>query len=63
MLRRALVVWRQVRPGPDRFDCVERLAYSIGSASAPTLASEMLGSCHDESERALIYIGLIAGLA
>ena len=62
LLRRSLVVWRQVRHGPDRFECVERLAFSIGSASTPVLASEMLGSCRDEAERALIYIGLSSGL-
>jgi tetratricopeptide (TPR) repeat protein len=62
-LRRALVVLRQVRTGPDRFECVERLAYSIGCASAPALASEMLGCCRDEAERALIYIGLSCGLS
>ncbi|HYF50993.1 MAG TPA: serine/threonine-protein kinase, partial [Planctomycetota bacterium] len=63
LLRRALVVWRQVRNGPDRFDCVERLGYQIGCASTPVLASELLASCKDEAERALIYIGLSSGLA
>jgi tetratricopeptide (TPR) repeat protein len=62
-LRRALVVWRQVRTGPDRFECVERLAYSIGCASTPVLATEMLSCCRDEAERALIYIGLSCGLS
>ena len=63
VLRRALVILRQVRPGPDRFECVERLAYNIGTASMPVLASELLGACRDEAEGAVIYIGLSSGVA
>jgi serine/threonine protein kinase/tetratricopeptide (TPR) repeat protein len=63
VLRRALVILRQVRPGPDRFECVERLSYNIGTASMPVLASELLGASRDEAECAVIYIGLSSGVA
>ena len=63
VLRRALVILRQVRPGADRYECVERLAYSISSASMPTLAAELVSSCRDEAEVAVIYIGLSSGVA
>ena len=42
VLRRALVILRQVRPGADRFECVERLAYNISSSSMSVLATELL---------------------
>ena len=62
-LRRALMVWRQVRQLGDRLECVERLAYSIAWGSAPELATEVLSTCNDDSETALAYIGLGSGMA
>ena len=62
-LRRALMVWRQVRQLGDRLECVERLAYSIAWGSAPELATEVLSTCGDDSETALAYIGLGSGMA
>jgi len=62
-LRRALMVWRQVRKSGDRLECVERLAYSIAWGSAPELATEVLSTCQHDSETALAYIGLSTGMA
>jgi serine/threonine protein kinase len=63
LLHRALVVWRQVRNGLDRLDCADRLACRISSAGTPALTTELLAICTDETERALVYIGLSSGLA
>jgi serine/threonine protein kinase/tetratricopeptide (TPR) repeat protein len=63
VLRRALVMWRQVRSGPDRFDCGERLAYNVANASMPVLASELLSACKDDAETAVVYIGLSSGVS
>ncbi|MCY3020517.1 MAG: serine/threonine protein kinase [Planctomycetota bacterium] len=63
LLRRALMVWRQVRQPGDRMECVERLAYSIAWGSAPELAAEVLSTCHDSPELSLAYIGLATGMA
>jgi len=63
MLKRAMVIWRQVRHGADRQECVERLGHSIAWGATPDLASEMLRTCRDETELALAYIGLSTGMA
>lgn len=63
MLRKAMVIWRQVRPNPDRLECVEKLSHSIAWGSAPELASEVIGTCRDPSEAALAYIGFSTGMA
>jgi serine/threonine protein kinase len=63
MLRRALMVWRQVRLGNDRLECVERLAYSIAWGSSPELATEVLSTCRDDAEMTLAHIGLATGMA
>lgn len=62
-LRRALMVWRQVRHSADRLECVERLAYSIAWGGAPELATEVVSTCRDDAESALAYIGLSTGMA
>ena len=61
-LRRALMVWRQVRSSGDRLECVERLAYSIAWGSAPELATEVFSTCRDDAETALACIGLSTGM-
>lgn len=62
-LRRALMVWRQVRHGGERLECVERLAYSIARGSVPELATELQSTCRSDSETAVAYIGLSSGMA
>jgi hypothetical protein len=63
VLRRSLMMWRQVRSGPDRFECGERLAYNVANASMPVLCSELLSACKDEAEAAIVYIGLSSGVS
>ena len=63
MLRRALVIWRQVRLNADRLECVEKLSHAIAWGSAPELATEVLSTCRDSAESALAYIGLSTGMA
>jgi hypothetical protein len=62
MLRRALVIWRQVRLNADRLECVEKLSHAIAWGSAPELATEVLSTCRDSAESALAYIGLSTGM-
>ena len=62
LLRRALVVWRQVRVHGDRLECVEKLSHNIAWGASPELASEILATCRDAAESSLAYIGLSTGM-
>jgi tetratricopeptide (TPR) repeat protein len=61
-LRRALASLRLVAGQAEREECTERLATAIAEAGAAELAAELLSLCQTESERAMAYSGLAAGL-
>ena len=61
-LRRALGTLSRIATRSDRDECLEALAKAFGAAGASALADELLLQCRDESERAMVFLGLAAGL-
>jgi len=62
-LKRALVVWRQVRQAADRLECIERLCFVIAWGDVYELSNEALSTCRDNAESALGYIGFCTGMS
>lgn len=63
VLRRAVGSLQRIVAQMDRVQCLESLAAAVGSANACDLAEQLLSQSRNEMERALIYVGLVAGIA